>query len=240
MNNYKLYKAFGEEKTLTDFCKQYKIKKESVNSRLNRGMSLEDALKTPLKIHRYKPTDFEIGKIYNDSAKLINPIGYDKDGHYYCDFECLLNLPNCKKYFKARFKHVLAGNISSCGCLKNVRGINHRDWKGCGDISGSVFCRIQLGCKRKNRTLEFAITIQEIWDLFLKQDRKCALSGEILKFNSNYKMFDGTASLDRIDSDKGYIPGNVQWVHKDLQTMKMDSSDEKFINWCHKVSNHNK
>jgi hypothetical protein len=45
-----------------------------------------------------------------------------------------------------------------------------------------------------------------------------------------------TASLDRIDSSKGYIEGNLQWVHKDVNIMKMDLSQVEFIDYCVKVA----
>ena len=48
----------------------------------------------------------------------------------------------------------------------------------------------------------------------------------------------GTASLDRIDSSKGYIQGNIQWVHKRINQMKWDSEENDFINWCKLVANH--
>ena len=35
-------------------------------------------------------------------------------------------------------------------------------------------------------------------------------------------MYKGTASLDRIDSTKGYVRGNIQWVHKDINWFKRD------------------
>jgi hypothetical protein len=47
---------------------------------------------------------------------------------------------------------------------------------------------------------------------------------------------DGTASLDRIDNSKGYIVGNVWWVHKDINTMKMDFPLEQFRSYCKRVS----
>ena len=50
---------------------------------------------------------------------------------------------------------------------------------------------------------------------------------------------DGTASLDRIDSSKGYIEGNIQWVHKDINRMKGDSSDNDFIKLCKIISDFN-
>jgi len=78
-----------------------------------------------------------------------------------------------------------------------------------------------------------------MWGLFLNQDRKCALSGLPLVFGANHGKIEGTASLDRIDSSKGYTIDNVQWVHKIVNLMKQDSSDEEFVKMCRIVSNHN-
>ena len=46
-----------------------------------------------------------------------------------------------------------------------------------------------------------------------------------------------TASLDRIDSNKGYTKDNVQFVHKDINWMKQDFEQNKFIEYCKKVAN---
>jgi hypothetical protein len=48
-----------------------------------------------------------------------------------------------------------------------------------------------------------------------------------------------TASLDRIDSDKGYAEDNVQWVHKKINSMKQTMRDELFIEMCKRVAAHN-
>ena len=42
----------------------------------------------------------------------------------------------------------------------------------------------------------------------------------------------GSASLDRIDSKKGYTEENVQWIHKDVNSMKMDYNEDYFIKMC--------
>lgn len=63
-------------------------------------------------------------------------------------------------------------------------------------------------------------------------------TGELLIFPKIWaKRIEASASLDRIDSSKGYEQGNVQWVHKDINNMKQSFSQDKFIDWCKKVVN---
>lgn len=118
-----------------------------------------------------------------------------------------------------------------CGCKIRT---NKKLWKGCGEISGSYIYHIKL-CAQK-RKLDFNLTPEYLWQLFLKQNRKCALSGLGLNFANQYKKYNGNASLDRIDSSKGYIEGNVQWVDKDINFMKKNISQEKFIENCELIS----
>lgn len=87
------------------------------------------------------------------------------------------------------------------------------------------------------RDISFKISDEYVWDLFLQQKRKCALSGVELTFvkgkNAWKNRSIGTnASLDRIDSNLGYIVGNVQWVHKDINKMKMSYDNRNFILMC--------
>jgi hypothetical protein len=90
------------------------------------------------------------------------------------------------------------------------------------------------------RTLPFTITPEYVWALFLDQNKCCALSGVPLTFckhDNRIKRKDfQTASLDRIDSSKGYVEGNVQWVHKDVNRMKNIFNQEYFIDMCKKNS----
>jgi len=69
--------------------------------------------------------------------------------------------------------------------------------------------------------------------LFQKQNGKCALSG--VEISLLKKSGVSTASLDRVDSSKGYIKGNVQWVHKDVNFMKYNFDESYFLDMCKKV-----
>ena len=65
---------------------------------------------------------------------------------------------------------------------------------------------------RKSKNIECTITKEYITQLFFEQNKQCALSGVYLSLShvNERDWVYNTASLDRIDSDKGYINGNVQ------------------------------
>ena len=92
------------------------------------------------------------------------------------------------------------------------------------------------------RDLPFEISNQDAWDQFLKQNSKCALTGLALSMNDGRNPVTDSiirnASLDRIDSSKGYTRDNIQWVHKDINKMKMDFPEDRFRELCRLVSEH--
>lgn len=134
---------------------------------------------------------------------------------------------------------LLCGTSSSCRSCGNGFGKKHHNWKGYEEISGSTWQ--QIVCSAKKRKLEFNIEITYIWELFLKQERKCNLSGLPIDFKPiDFKTNKITASLDRIDSKFGYIVGNVQWVHKNINFMKQDFAEEEFLWFCEKIVEYNR
>ncbi len=120
---------------------------------------------------------------------------------------------------------------------KNRGGKNHKNYKGYEEISSTYFNRLRLGAAR--RGLTFNIPIEYIWGIYKKQKNICALSGIPIFFTEKYYLqHEKTASLDRIDSRFGYIKGNVQWVHKDINRMKHDFSEKIFLEYCRSVVKH--
>jgi hypothetical protein len=114
-----------------------------------------------------------------------------------------------------------------CGCQK------HTKWAGVGDISTTFFQRMRRGASV--RGLEFEVTIDSIGLLYKAQRGLCALTGLPITFGRRTTDI-VSASLDRIDNTKGYIPGNVHWVHKDVNKMKMDFPLHRFIQVCQLVT----
>jgi hypothetical protein len=137
--------------------------------------------------------------------------------------------------------HLVRGNTTSCGCSRVKSGAAHAQWAGYGDISGNFFWEIKRSASGDSgRTpLEFNLTIEYLWDLFLQQNRRCALSGISLVFAKHLRgpnRDPQTASLDRIDSGAGYVVGNVQWVHKDVNRMKSVFTQDRYLEICRMVA----
>ena len=106
----------------------------------------------------------------------------------------------------------------SCGCKR--KDISKKLWQGYEEISMSYWSRLKRGAKV--RGLPFDITMEQVWDLYLKQDKKCGLSGVPITFSKVIKKTETqTASMDRIDGTRGYTIDNVMWVHKKINEMKM-------------------
>jgi hypothetical protein len=141
----------------------------------------------------------------------------------------------CGEFTHVCSKELLNRDTESCGCLQSERAFIS-NWKGYGEVSGTYFSSIIHGAKERNISLD--ITIKQIWNLFLEQNKKCSLTGLDLFLRENHR--EKTASLDRINSKKGYTIDNVQWVHKNIQLMKNKYSQEEFIKFCKLVADHHK
>lgn len=129
----------------------------------------------------------------------------------------------------------------SHGCKRcSGSGAKTARWKGHGPVSGYMWGMLRRNAAK--RGLRLSITIEDAAALLESQQWKCALSGCSLTVaqTSGAVKTRGTASLDRIDNERGYEPGNVQWVHKDVNKMKTDFSDEEFIAVCCLVADHHR
>jgi hypothetical protein len=151
----------------------------------------------------------------------------------YWDFKCLL----CGNITKHRKPDVTRGRIKSCGCQKNS-GKNNGNWYGYEDINGRTVGHYQKNAEKRN--IEFNVTIKYLWEVYIEQKKMCPYTGVDLVLNpkSKYSRTPSNASLDRIDSNLGYIVGNVQWVYKKINVFKSDMSHSDFIDMCYLVTNH--
>ena len=89
-----------------------------------------------------------------------------------------------------------------------------------------------------NRGISFSLTLESLKALWEKQNGICPYTGISMKLG---KVRDGRiflpdwASLDRIDSSKGYEPGNVQFVCLFINYGKNGFSHEKVVEFLSKI-----
>lgn len=110
-----------------------------------------------------------------------------------------------------------------------------------------LFQDIKGNTKNKAKDIDIQITIQDIKDLYKKQDGKCAMTGIKMTYTTQH---DGKSSqhiknkwnisVDRIDSNKGYTVDNIQLVCAIINRMKMDFSNDEFISLCDALASNNK
>ena len=140
-----------------------------------------------------------------------------KDAHVLCS--C-----SCGQQKAVSVFILLTGKSTRCDECRRIEsstkrsGENNGSWKGVGAIPASKFKHV-----KDPTTRQF---LADLWD---KSDKHCALTGVPLDIWKS-------ASPDRIDSSNGYIPGNVQWVHKDVNLMKNAFDVNYFIETCKKIA----
>lgn len=156
---------------------------------------------------------------------VLKFFGYvNHNAQWLCKCECGLQKP-----VKAMF--LLAGTSESCVNCCNKRA-NYID-----EIPPKIWQSIIKRANSKN--YEITITREQAYELFMTQNKLCALTGIEIYIPANASEClerKGTASLDRIDSKQGYILGNVQWVHKDVNRMKNIFTQDYFIKICNLIA----
>ena len=184
-----------------------------------------------------KPKKYNIfiGDRFKDWEVISDIFMYNQTQHVKARCSCNLekNIPIYKLLNpKSNFK------CSKCSRIYNNKKRKNRGSKSIGDIGGVFINHIKNSAKKRN--IEFNITNEQIWNLFKKQNYKCALSGIDLNLSRDIKnghpdFSKFNASLDRINRDMGYIENNIQWIHRDINYMKNVFSDPYLIDMCKKI-----
>lgn len=85
----------------------------------------------------------------------------------------------------------------------------------------------------KLRGHEFTVTEEELFEVWEKQNRQCAITGLPLEITKSNKT--NTGSLDRIDNSLGYTKDNVWFLHKHVNMMKYKYDLDYFVKLCRLV-----
>lgn len=91
-------------------------------------------------------------------------------------------------------------------------------------------------CKRFSKEAP-TVSDLELYNLFLKQERKCALTGADLNTEKGHPL---CLSLDQKDPSKGYTLDNAQWLAWCVNRAKGDLHIEHFYEMCDAVIEYRK
>jgi len=120
----------------------------------------------------------------------------------------------------------------SCGChtggIKNRSSTNSPFWQSPNEIALRYLTHAKSGADK--RSIEFLINLPYLKEVLLDQNYQCALTG--LPLIIDHKDPNHNASIDRIDSERGYVEGNIQWVDKRFNRLKWDLSEDTLAEMC--------
>ena len=167
--------------------------------------------------------------LHRDTGRL--PTRKDSNVYWWCRCQCGIE----KSVMGMTLKNGHSTQCRKCWEQGHKHNLNARLW---GRILRNAKLRhipIELGESKSAKTFLYDL-------LYIQQNSRCALSGLPIAIANTIKgdMNQGetTASLDRINSSGGYTKTNVQWVHKNINRMKLDLDQTEFIGLCQKVAEH--
>lgn len=117
----------------------------------------------------------------------------------------------CKKW-----RHKSEENMDKANKGSSTWHNNNKEWNRQYDLNHPIM-RMVIRAKQnaKKRGLEFSITETDI-----ERVTHCPIYGIELSYTNKNKKQDNSASLDRVDNNKGYIPGNVKIISSKANTEK--------------------
>lgn len=141
------------------------------------------------------------------------------------------------------------GKEQSYGRLDHYKAAVRGDWKckSCSNSSNNSKGKIGpmpvtwFEVKRKgglHRGLAWELEPADILGLYEEQEGVCALTGWPIGWSE--KGLTATVSIDRIDSSEGYLKGNVQLLHKDVNMAKQQYSQAYFVEMCKAIADKEK
>ena len=222
MNKSQLLKLYNTNLSIDKIAIQLSCSKSNIRYYITK-------YKLPLRLKKHQPlkTNDVIGNL-----TFVKYIGSTKKC---ANFKC-----KCGTSYTTNTYSVISGKTKSCGCLKKKR-LQELNWNGFKQISGKFWHDFKKNAQDRN--IKFDLTMKELWDIYIKQNKKCKLSNLDIRFpkNSNYTIDNKStfsASVDRIDYNIGYIAANIQIIVKEINYMKRQMNNENFILMCKIINNH--
>lgn len=130
---------------------------------------------------------------------------------------------DCKKHGEHKKWRLHSSNNVQCSLCAAEWQVNKRK------KDPLKFLLVDARSHAKSRNRIFDLNLIDLQLQIKMQNNMCVYTGE--EFTEN-----NLPSLDRIDSNKGYIKNNIQFVCIRVNKMKSDMTHDDFIGLCNKVS----
>ena len=107
-------------------------------------------------------------------------------------------------------------------------------------IMRSVQTIRQESARLKKRRKRVTLTMDQFMEEWRKQFKEygliCPLSGQEMTYVQGLGVIQTNISIDRIDSDKDYEKGNVQFICRRVNSMKQEFSKEDLVFWSRAIT----
>lgn len=138
--------------------------------------------------------------------------------------------PGCGAVFVPKSRVQIYCN-KACGHKFRVHNDRKKYYDNISKTPESFIKNLMYNKKRyKKISPEYVISV------YKTQNGLCALSGERMTHMRGHGHLDTNISIDRIDSSKDYIEGNIQLVCTVVNLMKSRLSQEDFIKICTEIA----
>ncbi len=164
-----------------------------------------------------------IGKVFGNWT-VISQLP-NKRGNRYWNCQC-----KCGRTSKIPTYYLTKGHSTKCVyCAKHTK-----DFYNPNELPTVIWNKVKWNAKR--RKIPILVTKDDAYAILLKQNNKCKLTGLTIRLPLYGTDKEWTASLDRIDGNKGYEKGNIQWIHKDINRMKNIFEESYFVSMCELIT----
>ena len=120
------------------------------------------------------------------------------------------------------------------------------DFEDVKEILVHLRANLKRAASRGDLSQPVKVSLDYVYNIGASQDFLCALSGQKMEFTRGGQMWLGkwcnplSCTIDRIDSSKGYIEGNIQLITWKANCLKQHLNNNEFIDFCKDVAKYNK
>jgi hypothetical protein len=183
---------------------------------------------------------FKISRRRLEQLRKINNIGHIKKqnvktSQYILKQQNKRRCPSCKqiKCLSTEWYENVGSRCISCDKIRSKEKFKKRQIKELSSLDNFLESKIRESFQRKY--LKNELTLDLLLEIYNKQNGKCFYTGEYLQLarrnNSAYSL-----SIDRIDSNKGYVRDNIVLCSSIANFMKQNYNIKDFLKACKQIA----